>query len=51
MPDSDRRRIYDHFNRHETIGTVVADAIALATVQQQKGDRSIQRDANPTVVR
>lgn len=27
-PDELRRRIYDHFNRHETIGTVVADAIA-----------------------
>lgn len=26
----ERRRIYDHFNRHETIGTVVADAIARA---------------------
>ncbi len=23
-----RRRIYDHFNRHETVGTVVAEAIA-----------------------
>ena len=26
----DRRRIYEHFNRHETVGTVVADAIAAA---------------------
>ncbi len=26
--DAERRRIYDHFNAHETIGTVVADAIA-----------------------
>lgn len=24
----ERRRIYEHFNRHETVGTVVADAIA-----------------------
>lgn len=30
MPNAERRRIYDHFNRHETIGTVVADAIAAA---------------------
>lgn len=30
MPAAERRRIYDHFNRHETIGTVVADAIAAA---------------------
>jgi hypothetical protein len=28
MPNDERRRIYDHFNRHETVGTVVADAIA-----------------------
>lgn len=27
MPAAARRRIYDHFNRHETVGTVVADAI------------------------
>ncbi len=25
---ADRRRIYEHFNRHETVGAVVADAIA-----------------------
>lgn len=25
---SERRRIYEHFNRHETVGTVVAEAIA-----------------------
>jgi hypothetical protein len=25
-----RRRIYDHFNRHETVGTVLAEAIAAA---------------------
>lgn len=30
MPVERRRRIYEHFNRHETIGTVVADAIARA---------------------
>ncbi len=30
MPDAGRRRIYEHFNRHETVGTVVADAIARA---------------------
>lgn len=28
MPNDERRRIYDHFNRYETVGTVVADAIA-----------------------
>jgi len=28
MSREERRRIYDHFNRHETVGTVVADAIA-----------------------
>jgi hypothetical protein len=28
LPDDKRKRIYDHFNRHETIGTVIADAIA-----------------------
>jgi hypothetical protein len=26
-PAADRRRIYEHFNRNETIGTVVADAL------------------------
>jgi hypothetical protein len=29
-PIEERRRIYDHFNRYETIGTVVAEAIAAA---------------------
>ncbi len=28
---AERRRIYDHFNRHETVGIVVADAIAATT--------------------
>ena len=28
MPREQRRRIYDHFNHHETVGTVIADAIA-----------------------
>ncbi|MBK9991781.1 MAG: hypothetical protein IPP19_13860 [Verrucomicrobia bacterium] len=28
LPDEQRRRIYNHFNRHETVGTVVAAAIA-----------------------
>lgn len=28
MSNADRHRIYDHFNRHETVGTVVANAIA-----------------------
>jgi hypothetical protein len=32
MSPDDRRRIYDHFNRHETVGTVVADAIASVRV-------------------
>jgi hypothetical protein len=26
-PLAERRRIYDHFNRHETVGTVLADAL------------------------
>ena len=28
MPNDERRRSYEHFNRHETVGTVVAGAIA-----------------------
>jgi hypothetical protein len=28
MSTDDRRTVYDYFNRHETVGTVVADAIA-----------------------
>jgi hypothetical protein len=27
MTNEQRRRIYDHFNRHETVGPVVAEAI------------------------
>jgi hypothetical protein len=30
MPNDERRRIYEHYNRNETIGTVVAEAIAAA---------------------
>lgn len=30
MKNAERRRIYEHFNRHETVGTVVAEAIAAA---------------------
>lgn len=30
MPNDARRRIYEHFNRHETVGAVVAEAIAAA---------------------
>jgi hypothetical protein len=30
LPDAERRRIYEHFNRHETVGVVVAEAIAQA---------------------
>ena len=30
MSNEERRRIYEHFNRHETVGTVVAEAIAAA---------------------
>ncbi|MBC7368202.1 MAG: hypothetical protein H7343_15550 [Undibacterium sp.] len=33
MPNDERRRIYDHFNRHETVGAVVAEMIAAAAVQ------------------
>jgi hypothetical protein len=32
MSANDRRKIHEHFNRHETVGTVVADAIAAARV-------------------
>lgn len=32
MPNGDRRRIYEHFNRSETVGSVVAEAIAGAGV-------------------
>lgn len=28
MPREERHRIYQHFNRHETVGTVVAEALA-----------------------
>lgn len=30
LPAAERRRIHEHFNRHETVGTVVADAIFAA---------------------
>lgn len=30
MPNDERRKIYEHFNRQETIGTVVAEAIVAA---------------------
>jgi len=30
MPNAERLRIYNHFNSHETVGTVVANAIATA---------------------
>lgn len=32
MTVAERRRIYDHFNRHETVGTVVAEALAATDV-------------------
>jgi hypothetical protein len=32
VPIEDRRRIYDHYNRHETVGAVVADALAKAAI-------------------
>jgi hypothetical protein len=31
MSRDERRKIYEHFNRHETVGTVVAEAIATAS--------------------
>jgi hypothetical protein len=31
-----RRRIYEHFNRFETVGRVVADALAAAILSSQK---------------
>jgi len=31
MSRTERHQIYEHFNRHETVGTVVADAIAAAS--------------------
>lgn len=30
LSNDDRRRIYEHFNRHETVGTVVGDALLKA---------------------
>ena len=30
MTNDERRRIYEHFNRHETVGTVVSDALLKA---------------------
>jgi hypothetical protein len=30
LPNDARRRIYEHFNQHETVGTVVAAMIAAA---------------------
>lgn len=33
----ERRRIYEHFNRHETVGTVVARALATAEQQAEAG--------------
>ena len=30
LPNVERRRVYEHFNRHETVGTVVAEAISAA---------------------
>jgi hypothetical protein len=33
MSDAERRRIYEHFNRHETVGGVVARAIAQTAVR------------------
>lgn len=32
LPDEARRKIYEHFNAHETVGTVAAAAIAVAKV-------------------
>jgi hypothetical protein len=36
-----RRAIYDHFNRRETVGTVVADAIAAARDMQMTEPKGI----------
>ena len=33
LSTGDRRRIYDHFNRHETVGDIVAAAIALQSAK------------------
>jgi hypothetical protein len=32
LPDENRLKIYNHFNRHETIGTVITEAIAASPV-------------------
>ena len=32
---AERRRIFDHFNRHETVGTVVAEAIGAGEVRRR----------------
>jgi hypothetical protein len=31
MTNAERRRIYEHYNRHETVGNVVSDALNTAT--------------------
>jgi len=40
MGATERRGIYDRFNRHETVGTVVAEAIAAAGVPARAGAES-----------
>jgi hypothetical protein len=34
MSTAERRLIYEHFNAHETVGTVVASALAAAEVPE-----------------
>jgi hypothetical protein len=35
MPDAERRKIYEHFNRQETVGAVVADMMVAAGIEQR----------------
>ena len=51
LPDAQRKRIYEHFNRHETIGTVVAEALAgarsIAAAITRVGRGDVMRTIQP----
>jgi hypothetical protein len=46
MPTEDRLRLYHHFNRHETVGAVIGDALAVWMQRQNPCDDSAAR-GNP----
>jgi len=46
MPTEDRLRLYNHFNRHETVGAVIGDALAVWMQRQNPCDDSAAR-GNP----